>query len=299
MKTRKNSRFFAPKKSRISGKIVSLFILFLWISLIAGCSSTEEVKESREKIRIAGSGSGSVILKSIQEPFNKKYPNIKLDILPTTGTGDGIRGVSEGLLDIGVAARKMKSSEKEKYPNVDEATFAKDVMVLAVNENVEVESLTSEQIKKIFSGEITDWSEVGGQKGKIVLLDREESESSKILLREQILGSDLTVTDASILMTSADAMNKAIEKTPNSLGQTSLGVIKLQNLNIKPIAVDGVMPSTSTIKDGSYKLVRSYGIVFPKGGLNENVKAFVDYVFSEEAKQILKGNDFVAVPRPK
>ncbi len=277
-------------------KIKVLLTFLLLLLCITGCSQESEEAKQKE-ITIAGSSSGATILKLIQEPFEVNNPNILINFLPSTGSGDGIRGVSEELIDVGTTARKMKESEKEQYPNVKEFTFVKDAMVLAVHENVNIDGLTSEQIKKIFAGEISDWSEVGGQEGKIILLDREEKESSKILLRKHILGDDLEVTDNAILINSADAMNIAIVETPNALGQTSLGVIKKEQLNIKPIAVDGIIPSYSSVKDGSYTLTRDYGVVISSDRADSHIEAFVDFIFSEHANQIFKKYDFVTLDK--
>jgi phosphate transport system substrate-binding protein len=272
------------------------FILtaILLLVIASGCVGTQQ--EGSNKIVIAGSGSSISILNLIVDSFESSNKGITPEFLPSTGTGDGVIGVAEGMLNIGAAARKMKDSEKEKYPDLMEVTFLRDAMVLAVNKNVQVDGLTSEQIRKIHSGEITNWNEVGGQDAEIVVLDREESESSKILLREHIFGPDMNITSSAILMHSADSMDQGIEQMPNSIGQTSLGMIKAKGLTIKALAVDGVQPSVSTVRDGSYKMVRDYGVIYGKNATG-TTNTFVDFLFSEEAGEILEGYGFAPVSR--
>lgn len=255
-------------------------------------------KPSAERfLTISGSSSGLGLMSQVITAFEKKYPGTKVKILPGTETSDGVNGVGQGQLDIGLAARPLKKEEAEKYPNIEVLTFAKDAMVLAVNQNVTVNNLTKDQVVKIHSGQITDWSQVGGQGGKIVVLDREESESSKGILRKYIIGADLKITKNAIIMHSGDSMNKAIGEMENSIGQTSLGVIKMENLEIKPLSIDNIAPSASTISSGDYKMVREYGIVVSRGKLAGAVKDFVDFIFRSEAGRILAGNEIVPVPR--
>lgn len=285
-------------------KLAALVVIILIIGGGVWYFTTQQTKTTTQssgskikQINISGSSSGLTLLTPIIFAFEKKYPDIKIKILPGTETSDGIKGVGEGMLDIGSAARPLKKEEQEKYPNITGLSYAKDAMVLGVNPSVTVKDLTKDQVIKIHSGAVTDWSKIGGEKGKITVLDREESESSKAILRKFILGADLKITKEAIVMHSGDSMNKAIVETPGSIGQTSLGVIKMQNLKINPLAIGGIVPNINTIKSGAYEMVREYGIAIPKGQLKKEVSDFVDFLFSSEAQNILAGYEIVPVPR--
>jgi phosphate transport system substrate-binding protein len=274
-------------------KIIQYIICISLTLLIVGClSKTEKLTES--KASMGGSSSGMILLKPIIQAFEEKYPYYKINLLPGTETKDALRGVGNGLIDFGSLARSMKDSEKQDFPNVKEIFFVKDAMVIGVNPSVNITSLTIEQIKKIYAGEIKDWSEVGANQGEIVVLNREESDSSKILLREKIIGPDLVVTSNSILLHSAGSLNKALEETKGSIGPSSLGAITSENLTIKIIALDGVMPTYETISQGTYPLVRSYGLAILDDGQDGIKRDFIDFIFSEQARQIFI--DFGLVP---
>jgi phosphate transport system substrate-binding protein len=276
---------------KLSLMVISIFLVAL---MIVGCSPQQQ---QQTQLNLGGSSSGMIILEPVIKAFETKYPGYKINILPGTQTSDAIKGVSEGLLDIGSQARPMKASEKETYTNVDEILFVKDAMVLGVNPNVQVSGLTTDQLKKIYSGEILDWSEVGGKAGKIVVLDREEEDSSKILLRERIIGNDLKISEAAVILHSAGDMNKAIAETSNSLGYSSFGTITKDKLNIKSLAIDGVMPTIENTISGKYPLVRTYALTVPKGELTGGTKLFVDFLFSDESRQILESYGYLPLDR--
>jgi len=168
-------------------------------------------------------------------------------------------------------------------------------MVLGVNLGVTVSSLTSVEVSGIYSGAITNWSEVGGSDLDIIVLDREETESSKLLLREEIFDPNLIIGDKVVLLHSSGSTNKTIESTAGAIGQTSLGVINLEQLNIKPLAINGVTPSVETIENDTYPLVRRYGLILPKGELDPSVQAFIDFITGSEAKALLQQYDFAPV----
>ena len=273
----------------------SLFII-VFMLLLCGCA--EEMPQ-KDTISIGGSSSGIIILEHVIELFNDKYPEYKIQVLPGTETKDGLIGVSEGLIDIGSQARYLKESEKEQFPNVREVIILQDAMVIGTHPDVGVESLTIDQINKIYSGEIQDWSEVGGATGKIVVLDREESDSSKILLKEKIFYPDLEIVPDAIILHSAGDMNRAIENTPFAIGPSSLGTIKSLNLNINIVAVDGVLPSDTTINNGGYKLLRTYGLSVLKGELDPLTQLFVDFCQSDEAQAALRNKGYFPISAEK
>jgi phosphate transport system substrate-binding protein len=267
-------------------------IFIIWILLImTGCNNQYE--EINQKIIIAGSGSGIEMIKTLIPSFNAKYPDINIEFLTSTSSGEAVTGVAGEMLDIGTMARPMKDSEKKQYPQVKEYIFLKDAMILGVNENVNIDSVTDEELIKIHAGEIKNWEELGGNDGKIIVLDREESESSKLLLREKIIG-DINITPEAILLYSSTSTDENIENTENSIGQTSLGIVKSYNLKIKPLAINGVMPSVRTIMSGEYELIRNYGIVINENRISEPTQKFINYILSDEARNILEEKEILS-----
>ncbi|MDP3970984.1 MAG: substrate-binding domain-containing protein [bacterium] len=280
-----------PNKNLLALVILILIVIVGWTLYLIITLSTEDV-DQKKNIIISGSGSGMSILEKIggTQPFE----DISLLFLGGAGTIDDVKGVNDGSLDLGTAARKMTDEEKLSYPNVQERSFAKDAMVLAVHPDVNVRGLTSDQVKKIFTGEITNWNQVGGDDGIIILLDRSETESSKILLRKYILGESIIRTDA-IEIATASLMLDAILETRNSIGQASFGDIKMNDLTIVPLAIDGIVPSVSSVEDGSYVMIREYGILYNKNINKEHVQKYIDYIFSETLSEKLINNYMVPV----
>jgi phosphate transport system substrate-binding protein len=279
-------------------RLYPAIIFFGILFLVVGCAQQGKIiSDEKTQLRIAGSGSGIAILKIVNESFENAHPGIGLNFLPSTSTVDGMIGVSQGLLDIGSAARKLTVPEKELHPGIVEYSFVKDALVMCVNPNVGVMSLTKDEIKRIYAGNITDWSQVGGQKGKIVVFDREETDSSKILLREHILGQGTPVTKDAIVLQSSDSMHASVEATRDSIGQCSLGGIRFNGVSVKSLALDGIIASASTIRDGSYPLVRDFGIIVKKEGLNPATEVFIKHIFSEEAKEVLARYGYFPSPK--
>lgn len=277
-------------------KLISALLIAAVLLILVGCEATkEESKPDFEKILISGSGSGITVLKAFKDQFEKENTNIKLEFLPSTGTGDGAKGVYDETLDIGSAARDLTQEEREKYPDLDIKIFAKDAVIIGVNEEVKVDGITSEELKKIYTGEITNWSELGGQDMEIIVLDREESESSKIILREEVLGMDTVITKNAVVMSSADSMNNGIESTQGAIGHTSLGMVNLNPKIIKPLKIDGITPSNKTVLDGTYKMFRTFGVIIKTNKPIEKNQRFIDFIFSKKAKEILSESGFAAV----
>jgi len=278
--------------------------------LLSGCANDKVASQSsgsdsnkkeakKTVINLAGSGSSAAFVKLLEVPFKDKYPNFELNFLPSSGSGDGVKGVGEGNLDIGLSARAMKIEERKKFPNLVEYFFVKDPMVMVVNSSVNIKNLNSNELVGIFTGKISNWKQLKGPDAKIVLLDREESESSKMLLRTKILGKDLKVTPEAMLINSANTMDKAVDETKFSLGQTSLGLIKVGGYkNIVPVAVDGVEPLAKNILNNTYPLVRDFSIIVDSGTTKSGVKEFVDFLFSKEAKDIFSKYEVLPLDKP-
>src|SRR3989339_534189 len=277
-------------------KIIYLFIILSLPILFSACSRVTSIEKEGapelKKIRISGSGSGLNLLSSVIELFKEDNPDIKIEILPGTGTGEGIIGVDQGVLDICLGAREMNEEERGKYPDLTESTFVLDAMVLTIHNSQSIDNLSKENIVDIFSGRINNWKELGGNDAEIVILDREESESSKLLLRKYILGEDLEVDKDAVLIHSAASMDEALELSVNAMGQTSLGMIKYKKLPVKALSIDGISPNEETVRSGSYEMVRRYGIIYDQVKLTSEAEKLIDYLHSQEVKSALNSFGF-------
>ncbi|MFZ3062393.1 MAG: phosphate ABC transporter substrate-binding protein [Actinomycetota bacterium] len=276
---------------------LSIPLLLLLILTLNGCRAGTErdaafPKEAR-RIKISGSRTCLPLFQILAEAYRAKHPDVEIVFLPGAHSGAGVAGANNGTLDIGLVSRELKPEEAKlglKYYVV-----SLDGLAIFTNPSIKIKNLTTNQIKGIYAGEITNWKDVGGPDEKIIVLDRAEDESAKIILREYVLGSIPTTPSATLLYFETD-MVKALETTPNAIGYLSLGYAISHSLRLNMISVDGKAPSVKNIYSGKYQVVRPLGIVVKKepAGI---AKAFLDYVFGKEGRKVMEKNGYAAVKR--
>ncbi len=232
-------------------------------------------------LRVSGSGTTTAILQALEAKFEADTPGYRLVLLAGTGTGGGVRGVVEGLLDIAAMARPPK--DEEAASGVSYVELGKSAATVYSHPSVGISGLTSEQIATIFSGEITNWSQVGGQDRQIIMYVRDEEESSTKALRSSILGdAPFSSATAQILTSQTDMMN-AVAGTPDSVGFGSWPAALASGANLSAIEVDGIPPSAA-----DYPSVTPVGV----GYLSERaaeIQPFIDWVRSERGQAALRG----------
>ena len=199
-----------------------------------------------------------------------------------TGSGSGIQAVSEGRCDIGLSSRALKDDEKAS--GLKETTLALDGIAIIVNKDSKVEDLTVDQLKQMFTGEITNWSEVGGDDGEIVLVGREAGSGTRDGF-ESIVDVKDSCKYAQEL-TATGAVISAVEANPLAIGYASLSAV---GDTVAMVTVEGVECSEDTVKDGSYKIQRPFVFVTNKSvALSEQAQAFVDFATSKDAADLIR-----------
>lgn len=276
--------------AKLRGKVLRIFILIIAITAFLGCSpeiKKPQKREEMEEITISGAGTGLPWIEIMAKAYTANHPEAKIEFLPEIHTSGGIKGVAQGTLDIGVIARYPNTEEK-KY-QLKYRLVAKVALVMAVNPNVKITNLSSQQIRDVYSGKITNWKQVGGHDAKIVVLDRNEDGSAKIYLRQHILGEELKITDEVTLFYHEGDMAEMIKTTPNAIG--FLASTLVQENKLRALSLDGVAPSMQNVQNGKYKMRRNLGIVTkgqPKG-LSEK---FINFIFSSKGQKILLKNGY-------
>ena len=227
------------------------------------------------------------VIAALTEGFAEVEPGVTVSYDPT-GSGAGITGATDKTLDIGLSSRALKDDEKN---DVDGTTVALDGIAVIVNADSKVEDLSVEQIAKIFTGEITDWSEVGGEAGKISCIGREAGSGTRDGF-ESITGTKDKCQYRQEL-TSTGGVIEAVAGNPNAIGYASLASVKD---SVKALDVDGVTPSEDTVKDGSYVVQRPFVLVTRADTeLTGAAKAFFDYITSADAAGIIAEAGAVAL----
>ena len=254
-------------------KVISLFVAaVLMCTAMVGCSKSESVATD-------GSTSMSKVIESLSEAFGEET-GIEVTY-NATGSGAGIEAVLAGRCDIGLSSRDLKEEEKEN--GLEGTILAYDGIAIIVHPDNPVTDLSIETIANIYTGEITNWKDVGGNDGEIVLIGREANSGTRDGF-ESITGTEDKCKYRQECTSTGDVIT-AISSNPNAIGYASLASVKN---SVKAVSVGGVAPSESTVKDGSYAVQRPFVLVTKKDTkLSKSAKEFFDYITSSEANEII------------
>ena len=251
-------------------------------STSAAANSTASSTAAALSGNVAAGGSTSMknVIAALTEGFAEVEPGVTVSYDPT-GSGAGITGATDKTLDIGLSSRALKDDEKA---DVDGTTIALDGIAIIVNNASKVEDLTVDQLKQMFTGEITNWSEVGGDDGEIVLIGREAGSGTRDGF-ESIVDVKDSCKYAQEL-TATGAVISAVEANPLAIGYASLSAV---GDTVKMVTVGGVECSEETVKDGSYEVQRPFVFVTNKSvTLSEQAQAFFDFATSADAADLIR-----------
>ena len=249
-------------------------------SAAAGSTASSTAAALSGNVATGGSTSMKNVIAALTEGFAEVEPGVTVSYDPT-GSGAGITGATDKTLDIGLSSRALKDDEKA---DVDGTTIALDGIAIIVNNASKVEDLTVDQLKQMFTGEITNWSEVGGDDGEIVLIGREAGSGTRDGF-ESIVDVKDSCKYAQEL-TATGAVISAVEANPLAIGYASLSAV---GDTVAMVTVEGVECSEATVKDGSYKIQRPFVFVTNKSvTLSEQAQAFVDFATSKDAADLIR-----------
>ena len=288
---------------RTTKKAVSILAASALLALtLAGCGNdtttdtasdtTEDTSASTLSGAVATNGSTSMeeVMGVLTEQFTNDNPDVSVTYDPT-GSGTGIEAAANGTADIGLSSRAL--TEEETASGLVGTEVALDGIAVIVNADSPVADLSVEQIAQIFTGEITDWSEVGGDAGEIACIGREANSGTR-----DGFESITETEDACVLsqeLNSTGAVIQAVASSPNAIGYASLSAVEGQE-GIKAITVGGVACTEETVKDGTYEIQRPFVFVTKEGAaLSEAAQAFFDFATSADASELISGAGAVPV----
>jgi phosphate transport system substrate-binding protein len=210
----------------------------------------------------------------------------------------GVTSAGEGTVDIGNASRAVKDSEFEKFPSLQIFTIAYDGIAIVTHPETKLTSLSVEQVRNIFAGEITNFSEVGGPDAPITVVSREEGSGTRAAFEELVMEykdeagekQSKVITEKALLQQSNGQVRTTVATTPNSIGYLSFGFLDESTI---PVPVDDVEPSVDNVKNGSYPIFRPLNML-TNGPPNELAQAFLDFALSGEGQAII-AEDYITV----
>ena len=264
--------------------IAMIMVTVLAIGVMVGCGSQKKSTVSTDdstSVSTDGSTSMSKVIESLSEAYGEET-GVEVTY-NATGSGAGIEAVLAGRCDIGLASRDLKDEEKEK--GLEGTILAYDGIAIIVHPDNPVSDLSIETIAKIYTGEITNWKEVGGNDAEIVLIGREANSGTRDGF-ESITETEEKCKYRQECTSTGDVIT-AVSSNPGAIGYASLASVKD---SVKAVSVDGVEPSEKTVKDGSYAVQRPFVLVTKTDvELTESAMAFFEYATSEDANEVISG----------
>lgn len=250
-------------------------------------TTSDEVSEKAEDNIITMGGSTSVeeIVSAMMQVY---MADTGIDITYSgTGSSTGVSGALEGTLDLGLASRDLKDSEASE--GAEAVAFAYDGIAVIVNTANPIADLTTDELAQIFKKEVTNWSELGGDDGQIVVVGRDAASGTRGAFEEILAVTDETLYDSE--QSATGSVISTVAGNPNAIGYVSLSAVEDQ---VAAIAVDGVFPSEETVKDTSYPIQRPFIFVINSAVNDSEVNAFVEWATSEEVADLVTSKGCVA-----
>ncbi|MTI49063.1 phosphate ABC transporter substrate-binding protein [Sporosalibacterium faouarense] len=290
------------RKSRI---LVLALVVLLAFGALVGCSKGEETNNdvqdennSQEEnnndnsndsatgtVEIAGSTSVQPVAEAIAEAFMDKNSGVKVNI-QGIGSSAGVKAAHNKTADIGTASRNLKT-EEEGWGLTKHIIAYDGIAVVVHPSNGAIEDLTKEQVSKIFEGEITNWSEVGGNDAEIIVVSREAGSGTRgafeeiMELEKEVDGKKVSaVTRDAIIAEGNGTVRQNVAQKENAIGYLSLAYL---NDTVKPVEIDGTAPTVENILADKYPVSRPF-LMLTNGDVTPEVQAYLDFVFSEEGQ---------------
>ncbi|MGL5382717.1 MAG: phosphate ABC transporter substrate-binding protein [Culicoidibacterales bacterium] len=262
-----------------------LAMAVLSVSLVA-CGGSTTDSSTPTTVTISGSSSVNALMEELEPAFEAANDMIDLKV-SASGSSDGIKAAKEGTSEFGMSSRDLKAEEKS---GVNETVIALDGIAVITNSANPVADLSLEQIAQIYKGEITNWSEVGGEDLPIAVVARESASGTRGAF-EELLGIEDEMTASATEFNGTGGVKSEVAQNPNAIGYISLGSV---DDTIKAVSVDGVEASAEKVQAGEYLIARPFILVYKDAELTDAAKTFLEWTLSEEAQEIV-GEGFISV----
>jgi phosphate transport system substrate-binding protein len=260
---------------------------------------TEEVAALEGTLQMAGSTTVQPLAEVLGEVFMEMYPDVVIEV-QGGGSSVGVTSAGECTTPIGNASRTVKDSEFEEFPGITAYVIANDGIAIVTNPEIEIPTLSVEQVRDIFAGEITNFSEVGGPDAPITVVAREEGSGTRAAFEELVMEykddagekqSKLIVENA-LLQQSNGQVRTTVTTTPNTVAFLSFGFLDDSTYGVP---IDGVLPDEANVVNGTYPIYRPLNMITNSECESELANTFIEYILSEEGQAIVKDEEYIPV----
>ena len=268
--------------------LAGAMIIAMTGAVFTGCGNNSASNEGKVTITVSGSTSVGPLMEKIAEKYEEENSDVSIEI-NQTGSSAGIKDAMDGISDIGLSSRDLKDEEAVK---VKSTVLAYDGVAVITNTSNPVKELTIEQIRDIFTGKVTNWSQIGGSNGPIVVVSRETGSGTRTAFEEGV-----GYSEEELVKTATISKGNGDVKTTVSTNENAIGFVSFEYLDdaISAINVNGIKPTAENVKAGSYVLSRPFLAVTNEQYITEDTKNLIDYITGKEGQQIVKDNKLITI----
>ncbi len=259
----------------------------------SGCIGGNDDADASSSLRLQIAGSTTVlpIAEECARVFMGENPGSQIYV-SGGGSSHGVKAVADGTVDLGDASRDIKDSERELYPDLVTHGIAKDGVAIVVHPSNQVSDLTMQELQGIYTGEITNWLDLGGEDAEIMVVSREAGSGTRDCFEQAVLAPiKKEITDHAIIQDSNGKVRTTIAGNEQSIGFLSLGYV---NPDVKAVKLDGIPPTIANIRSGDYAISRTLWMI-TNGDPDEDEQAFLDFVLSGDGQKIVSEVRFIPV----
>jgi phosphate transport system substrate-binding protein len=275
---------------------IIVFVLIFTTGCVTNSNTSAISNDQKQTIKISGSTTVLPIVQTAAEQYMTTHPNTDIQVIGG-GSGVGIQSISSKTVDIGMSSRELKSNELKENPEFIVTTIAKDGIAIVVNPSNNISYITLDQIKNIYTGNITKWSKIANsnlQNDNIVIIGRDSASGTRSYFDETVLLKS-TPTKNMLEKNSNGAVTQTITQTPGSIGYISIGFIN-NNVKALPIQYNDkiISPTIDNTKTKSYPISRDLYLI-TNGKPNKEIQNFIDYILGPEGQKIATNEGYISI----